>query len=255
MKDLGNLGGSNGLLGPFLYGLNNRGQVTGVMNIAGNQSRHAFLWNGEKLADLGTLGGSYSFPSTINDAGDVVGGAWLPGDKAKHAVLWKKGNLTDLGTLHGDPCSFAESINAKGQIVGASQSALGGCDQFTAAFLWESGGPSVDLNSLVPSRSTLLLTGAFWINDLGEITGRGIPNGCDDVDTGGHAFLLIPCDQDHPGLEGCDYEPVHATTAAQITFPPSMAASQTTLTPIEIVTRFRSMIANHNRRFGVLRLE
>ena len=60
MKDLGNLGGDNGLL-PFydiVNGLNNGGQVVGAMVVAGNQTTHAFLWDGRELADFGTLGGN-----------------------------------------------------------------------------------------------------------------------------------------------------------------------------------------------------
>jgi probable HAF family extracellular repeat protein len=256
MRDLGNFGGTNSFLGPFIFGLNSRGQVIGIMSLPGDQFNQAFLWDGEELSNLGTLGGNYSLPTDINNAGEVVGGAWLPGDLTKHGFLWRDGIMTDLGTANGDPCSFAESINSRGQVVGASQSAAGGCNLFTSAFLWENGGPSVDLNTLVPSDSALDLTGAFWINDRGEITGRGVPNGCGDVDTCGHAFLLIPCDQDHPGLEGCDYEPVEATAVAQvrpaqITQAPS-AASEAKLSPAEMMTRFRSMMPNRYRKFGSL---
>jgi probable HAF family extracellular repeat protein len=122
--------------------------------------------------------------------------------------------MTDLGTLHGDPCSVAESVNLSGQVVGASQSSAGGCDFYTSAILWENGGPSVDLNTLVPPGSMLLL-GATWINDRGEITGRGAPIGCGDGDTCGHAFLLIPCDQNHLDLESCDYNLVDTSTVAE----------------------------------------
>lgn len=73
--------------------------------------------------------------------------------------------MTDLGTLNGDPCSTAESINRIGQIVGASEAVCPG--QFTEAFLWENGGPSVDLNMLVAGASSMKLTGAFWINGQG----------------------------------------------------------------------------------------
>jgi probable HAF family extracellular repeat protein len=117
MKDLGNFGGTNDFLGPFIYGLNNRGEVTGNMALPGDQTAHAFLWDGEKLIDLnagGGLGGTFSQPSTLNDAGEVVGYATLPGDQTQHAFLWKNGVMTDLGTLHGDPCSEADSINSSG---------------------------------------------------------------------------------------------------------------------------------------------
>jgi probable HAF family extracellular repeat protein len=47
MKDLGNFGGTNDFLGPFISGLNNRGEVAGLMALPGDQIFHAFLWDGE----------------------------------------------------------------------------------------------------------------------------------------------------------------------------------------------------------------
>jgi probable HAF family extracellular repeat protein len=253
MKDLGNFGGTNGFLGPFVYGLNNRGQVIGIMSLPGEQFNQAFLWDGEKLVNLGTLGGNFSLPTSINNAGDVVGGAWFPGDQTKHAFLWRNGIMTDLGTVDGDPCSFAESINSKGQVVGASQSTAGGCDRFTAGFLWENGGPSVDLNTLVPPGSPLQLSGAAWINDRGEIAGGGVPPGCDNGDVCGHAVLLIPCDENHPDLEGCDYSMVGAETSAEARPEQSAVQPQTAakLSPAEVLARFRALIARRNRRYGM----
>jgi len=220
MKDLGNLGGDNGFLGApgIVAALNNHGQVTGNMVVAGDQFIHAFLWNGEKLADLGTLGGNFSFANGINDAGAVVGTAWFPGDQLKDGFLWRNGVMTDLGTLGGDPCSDAISVNSRGQVVGASMSAAGGCDEWTTALLWENGGPSADLNTLVPAGSGVDLTVALWANDRGEITAGGNPPGCDNGSCG-HAYVLIPCDENHPGVEGCDYSLVDASVAAQSAAP------------------------------------
>jgi probable HAF family extracellular repeat protein len=257
MKDLGNLGGANGSLGPFVNGLNNRGQVVGLMFVPGDQFWHAFLSDGEKLSDLGTFGGNFSFAMGINDAGEVVGGAYFSGDQVKHAVLWRKGVMTDLGTVDGDPCSSANNINSKSQVVGASQSAAGGCNLFTSAFLWENGGPSVDLNTLVPPGTGLQLNNAAWINDRGEITGQANPPGSPNDDSRIlHAYVLIPCDENHPDIEGCDYSLVEATTSAQVrttqSTQPSAPASATNLSPAEIMTPFRSLMARRNHRFEVL---
>jgi hypothetical protein len=61
----------------------------------------------------------------------------------------------------------------------------------------------IDLNSFVTSGSSLAqLTDALNINDFGEIYGLGVPPGVlpQDVDSGGHVFLLIPCAD---GEKGC----------------------------------------------------
>src|SRR5260221_1798756 len=119
MKDLGNLGGTNGFLGPqFIQAFNNRGQVVGLMALPGDQLFHAFLWDGEKLSDLGNiLGGDFALATGINDAGEVVGWVWFPGGAVKHAFLWRDGVMTDLGTVPGDPCSFASNLNSRSQVV------------------------------------------------------------------------------------------------------------------------------------------
>ena len=66
-----------------------------------------------------------------------------------------------------------------------------------------------DLNALIPPDSALYLQFVQNINDRGEIAGTGV-----DVSGNTHAFLLIPCDEQHHGVEGCDYSMVDATTIA-----------------------------------------
>jgi probable HAF family extracellular repeat protein len=230
MKDLGSLGGDNGILGAYsiVKGLNNRGQVTGLMMVAGDQYADAFLWDGEKLLDLGSLGGSGSTAEGINDAGDVVGVALLPGDQTNDGFLWRNGVMTDLGTVGGDPCSAALSINSKGQVVGASESAAGGCNEWTTALLWENGAPGVDLNTLVPSGSGVHLTAGYWTNDRGEIVAGGNSPFCELSATCGHAFLLIPCDEQHPNIEDCVYDMVDEAAVTRESAASVMQKSTTT---------------------------
>ena len=114
--------------------------------------------------------------------------------------------MTDLGTVGTAAGSVALSINSRRQIVGTlfdnNGNEIGG-------FLWEDDGPMVDLSTLIPSNPELQLDHAFQINDRGEITARGtFSNG----DT--HSLVLIPCDEDHPGFSGCDYDLIDAETAA-----------------------------------------
>lgn len=197
MKDLGTLGGTAG----WPWSLNQRGEVVGQSNLAGDTATHPFLWDKKNgMRDLGTLGGSSGHATWLNDAGEVVGVANLTGDTGHDAFLWKNGVMTDLGNL--GVTSYAWSINSGGQIVGNSR-----VDSTTQRpFIWENGGPMVDLNSLVLPGSGLTAVAALFINDRGEIAGWGLLANGDQ-----HATLLIPCDGKHPGECG-DYSMIEAPT-------------------------------------------
>jgi probable HAF family extracellular repeat protein len=187
MIDLGTLGGTAG----WPWGLNNSGQVIGQSNLADDLHFHAFLWTRGVLKDLGTLGGDNSSARWINDAGEVVGRADLtPGLNTRHGFLWKKGVMTDLGVVAGDPCSTAYAINSSDQIVGVSSP----CGQSGHGFIWENGGPMVDLQTLVLHGSDLTISEVLYINDAGEISGFGT-----DSNGNQRGLLLIPCDEKHPG--------------------------------------------------------
>src|SRR5262249_51976305 len=174
MHDLGSFGGA--ICG--VDGLNNRGQVVGLMTLPGDEVNHPFLWGGETLTDLGTLGGSNGEAVAVNEAGEVAGVADLP-NGLHNAFLWKNAVMTDLGNL--GLTSAAHAINSKGQVVGASR--VSRVPSQISAFFWEKGGPMLDLNSLIPANSSLHLAFAEHINERGEITGTGVPPGVsvDDV--------------------------------------------------------------------------
>jgi probable HAF family extracellular repeat protein len=205
MIDLGGFGGTFG--GPSW--LNERGQVVGSSNLPGNVTQHPFLWDRGVLTDLGTLGGSFGFASHANDAGEVVGGATNKNDHALLAFLWKAGVMTNLGTLDGDLCSLAGKINSGGQIVGQSSPGCSFSPGDDRAVLWETDGSIIDLNAFVPAGLGLTLFEGSAINDRGEIVGEGFLSNGD-----ARTFLLIPCDDGHPNVEGCDYSLVDAAPGA-----------------------------------------
>jgi len=236
MRDLGTLGGTQVY---NIEGLNDRGEVLGLMTLAGEQRAHPFLWNGRRLVDLGTFGGPGGDGAWINDRGEAVG--WggttqncpnLEGG-GQHSFLWRNGVKRDLGSVPGTDNGDASWINSKSQIVGSDFS----CDATVFdAYLWEKGS-IVDLNTLIPAGSPLHLFIALAINDRGEIAGLGsLPNG--DI----HAVLLIPR--------------AGETRAAAAETSRSIAGSHTLtnrqLTTAELIA-IKGILAGRHRRFMGLR--
>ena len=85
----------------------------------------------------------------------------------------------------------------------------------------------VNLQDLVLPGSDLALTEPIFINDRGEIVGNAVlPNGDQ------HAFLLIPCNENHPNIEGCDYHLGDANTTVQIRGESSPVTSENNGRPI-----------------------
>lgn len=241
MTDLGTLGGTCG----FANDMNSRGQVVGFSDLAGDATGHPFLaTKAEGMKDLGTLGGTFGFALWVNDAGEIVGGATSQDDQAFLGFFWKNGVMTNLGTVDGDPCSQANMINSKSQIVGTSAT----CDFFTVqhAFIWEKG-QMTDLNTVVPAGSGLQLLDALEINERGEIIGQGVIANGDQ-----HVFLLIPCAHDHSDGEPCREDDSGATTATQNSAAPvrqNPANAVGGLTPTGIAARMRSQLGR-NRIFA-----
>ena len=232
MTDLGTLGGTCSLV----TGQNNRGQVTGQSDLTGDLTYHPFVWSKKRgMEDLGTLGGNTGLTNWINDQGDIVGKTDLPGPltpEDHHAVLWRHGVMTDLGTFPEDSSSNAYFVNSRGQVVGTSEDrahmVIGVGEH---AFLWEDGGPMVDLNTLIRAGSSLQLTYAVAINERGEIAGFGVPPGVppEEYETKGHAYILIPCDEEHPGV--CENEASDVTASPRAKQSPKVAGAPSVFWP------------------------
>lgn len=189
-QDLGTLPGGAGA-GP----INDNGQV--VISSAGG-SHGAFLWTIGSTppgTPLHTLPGSSGFiqVKALNASGQVIGQT----DTAaglRHGFSWTEaGGIVDLLSI-GRGCVFGQcvhseaiAVNAGGQIVGASNTDVGGirhASSWTAA-----GGAPIDLHTLSPSADTTTSSGANAVNDNGQVVGS---SGTGDFVNGtpvSHAFL------------------------------------------------------------------
>ena len=188
-----------------------------ALRTSGDGTEHPFIWSESTgMIDLflnGGLGGDFGHPDWVNDAGEVVGFSVIP-DTAScplegHGFLWRDGVMTDLGTVDNDPTSEGFSINLQGQVVGGSYDF---CSSVAHGFLWENGGSAVDLNTLVLSGTTMNVIGAELINDRAEIACTGTTVAVPEE----HPCMLIPCDESHPGVEGCDYSLVESPSPAEV---------------------------------------
>jgi probable HAF family extracellular repeat protein len=204
MVDLGNFGGTCTLVA----GLSKGGSVIGISLVTGDAYQRAYLWRNGTMSDLGGSPGNNTGAQAQNEGGQIVGFEYLD-EVTFHATLWRSiGKITDLGTLGKDVCSYSIGINDATQVVGQSSS---NCDDFdnARAFLWEKGS-MVNLNNLVPRGSTLRIQIPYTINNQGEIGANGV-----DVNGDSHAALLIPCDENHPNIAGCDYSLVEAAVTRE----------------------------------------
>ncbi|MFA7467614.1 MAG: S-layer homology domain-containing protein, partial [Desulfotomaculaceae bacterium] len=154
------------------------------------------------LQVLGTLGGMNSAAYDVNNEGFIVGWSETAGSPESHAFLaapgtgvtnpaaghWVEINqlqMTDLGTLGGSD-SAAYGINDAGCIVGKSDTT----ETIEHAFVYKTTGEMVDLNYLIDPNLGWRLTGAYDINNLGQIIAEGFVDGKKRV------FLLTPRNPD-----------------------------------------------------------
>lgn len=137
--DLGNLGGTGAGAGNHACAINNRGQVAGHSDLAGDATFHGFTWTWETgMRDIGTLPGDVaSLGLGVGDQGITVG-ASLDQNFNPRAILYENGAMTDLNSvLSSNPQKLylllASSINARGEIVGLAANNAGELHGFLAA--------------------------------------------------------------------------------------------------------------------------
>jgi probable HAF family extracellular repeat protein len=105
------------------FGINNQGQIVGMVGSADSSTQTGALWQNDTLTDLGLLPGDVGgLASGINDKGQVVGSNWDSKFNWSHAFIWQDGVMTDLNTLFPEDsnlfATMANKINERGQISG-----------------------------------------------------------------------------------------------------------------------------------------
>lgn len=144
------------------------------------------------IADLGTLGGTYSYAYGLNDVGVVAGGAATTtqtGGVYQTAFLWDKNlNMIDLGTLGGAACLDCNSEaggpndNVESPIVSETAASDPNGEDFCAfgthrqclAAIWKNGAMTA-----LPTLKGGNNGQAYWTNNRGQTVGVA-ENGIED---------------------------------------------------------------------------
>jgi probable HAF family extracellular repeat protein len=148
--------------------VNDKGVVVGVSDTA-DDTHHAVLWRGGRIADLGTLGGWQSEPTGLNRHGVVVGWSETqPGRLGeRRAFIWADDEMNDLGALAAASGEFVPAaINDDGLVVGSCRTTPA---SVWHAVVWKSG-EMTDLGVL--ARGHFQSSHARDIDDQGRIVGE-----------------------------------------------------------------------------------
>jgi len=195
---------SNGDNVAYAFTINDHGQAVGTSGLCSTTglppfainnttASHAVLWDRDgSVTDLGSLGGSMNIASSINNQGAVVGTSPSLTDGTIHAFRWTwQTGMQDYGAYPGAVATVpgcCHTINDRGEIVGFSIEPDN--PYFGRALIWQDSQPK-DLNDFVSDPGPFVhLTGAFSINNAGEIVCGGITSKGEI-----HACLAVPNEQ------------------------------------------------------------
>ncbi len=164
------------------YGINDAGQIVGLLPTGPMCQPGAFLWSSGSYFDIGT-----GQANALNASGQVTGAIQFGSTTA--AFLYSAGGTAmNLGTLPGYVFSTGYGINSAGVVVGLSESTGNPATNVNHAFVYD--GTLNDLNALVlptdPLKPFVTLTDARGINDSNLL----IVNGTDSRDNSSHSYLM-----------------------------------------------------------------
>ena len=136
------------------------------------------------MVDLGW--GNNSRAIAINNNGQILGVNSVFLNHNNEFIYSPSIGMQTIPIFSGALDVFSSDMNNNGEVVGEGDVIVAGIGT-THAFVYTSGGGTVDLNTLIDPNSGWILEQATAMNDSGQIVGIGInPSGATD------AFLLTP---------------------------------------------------------------